>query len=1281
MLKNFRRVSIITALIFSLIFSAAALAEVNGVVRFPVDLSYLADNPPNENLTRSSKFLLKAEVGDETLPESYDLRNVGGESYVTSVKDQGDYGWCWAFSAIGAMESNYLMNGGEALDLSEMHLAWFTFKNQTKSKAFKNLSSASLSTIKTQGGNSFYPAAIYGRLDGPVLESEVPFGSTAPSATTPDSYTRRLRLRDVYYLSFTNNNVNDSDEARNIIKRRIMQTGAVLANYNNNQYEYYKASDGSTSFYTDGTEITHAVQIIGWDDNYSKSNFKTQPSIDGAWLIKNSWGDTWWNGSQTVGDNGCFWMSYEQFLDEGSAYIVEDANDDMKAYYLDALGWTITTSYSITDNNRVYTANVFKSERDYEFLTEVGFYTPDNNISYDIKIYKGMSAMPTSTPVPVSGTAASTQTGTMPFAGYHTVTLNNPVALTNGEYFSVVITMSGNKIPFEAVNVNMSPNATIEKGSFYAYTNGTYTPAWQAATDRNSCVRAFTQKDTAPNVPPEITSTYPPDAVLSADYYYKLTAKGSTPLTWTTSGSVPDGLSINASTGELTGTPTTLGNYTFTVTVSNDYGINSENYTMNVIELPTITTTEFEGYAGYAFSGTLKLSASMDATWSVTAGKLPKGLSLNASTGVIYGKPSSAATTTVTFTASTAIGSVWSNVKLIVNSKPTKPKITLSKLASGKIGMEYSKKITFSGTEPVKFSIEGQPTGLFIDEDTGEISGTPAAAGNFIIKVTASNIYTELNKVTVTKNVKLVIEAITPEINSPSDMPLLIVGEEYEGYTFTASGTETITWSASGLPKGMTLLESGDLSGKPTKAGNFKVNIKASNFSGKDSLKVPLTVYEKPSITTARLADATTGKKYNARIIAKGTGPISWDIPELPDTLKITLAKNGEQAIITGTPTAAGYYELHVTASNDVGIGEKTIGFNVKGVAPKIKASVSKAKVGSQYSASLSATGTLPIEIAYTILDADKTKYGIDSLEDLGLVFTPDPETGTATITGTPTRSIKSLPIYLSASNSVSATPVSKKISMTVTGTKPKFDSSMSGSVTQAVGSSINIPVSLSAGSPTVTFSINDIGELEISRTDDLNATITGTAPTKAGKYTLKVTAANADGKATKKITLITTAEDAGEASDAPKDVSDTQEKSAEPEKSEEPTSENESSVINSPVVNFGTERGISSIRAVDADALDGYKIAAVLPELTVSESNMYDFTIELAPEISSGDKLFWFAFPQNREKSDDDDIAEFYDTEGNEITTTPESHEILISVWLNSGDVYAPVIAVKELE
>ncbi|MBR1486673.1 MAG: hypothetical protein IJ597_05400 [Synergistaceae bacterium] len=376
MYKKFSFLILVIFFIFTFsITGHAETTEINGYVPTPINLSRLAENPPQEN---SRHLLLKSSAGSK-----YDLREHG---YVTSVKSQSPYGTCWAFAAIGAMESNYLINGGGDIDLSEMHLAWFTYANADKTKAFKSYTtSANLKTVLDLGGNSFYPAAVYGRLDGPVLESAVPYGEgKKPSATTPQSYSRVLRLRDVYYLAFGSNNVNKDAQSREIIKNRIQTTGAVVANYYNNDSSYKEVKTGEVAYYTKDTSVNHAVLIIGWDDSYSKDNFKAKPSSDGAWLIKNSWSNI--NPATSRYDqnyDGCFWMSYEQYLTDGSAFIVEDADSNMKVYYYDALGWCGSLYIP-------YGANIFKSERDGETLTEVAFFTPDNNVDYEINIYTGI---------------------------------------------------------------------------------------------------------------------------------------------------------------------------------------------------------------------------------------------------------------------------------------------------------------------------------------------------------------------------------------------------------------------------------------------------------------------------------------------------------------------------------------------------------------------------------------------------------------------------------------------------------------------------------------------------------------------------------------------------------------------------------------------------------------------------------------------------------------------------------------------------------------------------
>ncbi|MBR1486672.1 MAG: putative Ig domain-containing protein, partial [Synergistaceae bacterium] len=643
--------------------------------------------------------------------------------------------------------------------------------------------------------------------------------------------------------------------------------------------------------------------------------------------------------------------------------------------------------------------------------------------------------------MPTSGTLATTQKGTEPFAGYHTITLNDSIKLTNGEYFSVVVKFSTEEMPVEVKESKYSDNATIEKGSFVSWDG----KSWSARANDNVCIRAFTT--TASDTAPKIITSSLPDGFLKTAYNQQLFASGSKPLKWEFSdGKMPSGLAIS-SLGILSGTPKEAGDFTFTITVKNENtgASDSKTYKMSVIDKPEITTSKITGYIGYALNETLKLASGTAKSWSITSGKLPSGLKFNESTGAITGKPTAKGEFSITFKA---IGSSWEvskNITIEIEAKPTKPTISTSKLTDGEIEEEYSAELKISGTEPINLSVEGLPAGLSMNS-SGEFSGTPTVAGTFTMKVTATNIFTELSKTTVTKNVKLKIAAKDPifEDFDEEDLPMAIVGKEFAGYKFNLSaGTEPITWTASGLPSGLTLNSSGELSGTPKKAGKFNITIKAKNLASTTSLKIPLVVYQVPSITTTKLSSVSTGKKYTAKLKAAGTTPITkWEIEGLPDTLTYELNAKGDQATISGTPTSADTYNLSITATNAAGTSAtKNLTLTVNGVKPKLTASLPKAEVGASYTDSkISATGTLPIEISYSIAASDKTKFGISDLSDLGLSFSSNNYDGTAEITGEPKISIKSLPITITAKN-VAGT-VTKKLSFTAKGEKPSFESS-----------------------------------------------------------------------------------------------------------------------------------------------------------------------------------------------------------------------------------------------
>ncbi len=114
--------------------------------------------------------------------------------------------------------------------------------------------------------------------------------------------------------------------------------------------------------------------------------------------------------------------------------------------------------------------------------------------------------------------------------------------------------------------------------------------------------------------------------------------------------------------------------------------------------------------------------------------------------------------------------------------------------------------------------------------------------------------------------------------------------------------------------------------------------------------------------------------------------------------------------------------------------------------------------------------------------------------------------------------------------------------------------------------------------------------------------------------------------------------------------------------------------------VKLGTTRTVAGLTAGENTIVheEGYIIAAVLPEVTVTEDGQYDLNVELAETVAEGAELKYFAFPRNAEASEDDEICDFYDDEGKDVEAVPASHKITVAPWFNADVTYAPVIAVK---
>lgn len=467
-------------------------------------------------------------------------------------------------------------------------------------------------------------------------------------------------------------------------------------------------------------------------------------------------------------------------------------------------------------------------------------------------------------------------------------------------------------------------------------------------------------------VPLSITTTALPSGVINVAYSATVNATGGVPpYSWSAAG-LPAGLAINASTGQITGTPTAAGSASVTITVTDSSTPTARTATKTLSLVISsglsITTASLpNGIAGTAYAALVEAAGGTQPySWAATG--LPAGLTINAATGVISGIPTAAGASNVTITVTDSTVPQQSASKTLTLTVLTQLVITTASLPSGMVGTSYSATVAATGgATPYQWSATGLPAGLTIHGATGEISGTPAAAGGFPVVITVTDSAAPTPQ-TATKSLNLVVNPAGLAITTTS-LPDGMVGAGYSSAAIATGGLPPYTWSATGLPAGLTINTStGQITGTPAAAGVSSVTITVQD----SSIPTPQTATKTFSlsivppplvITTSMLPNGVVNTAYSAPVqAAGGTAPYAWSAVDLPAGLAI----NPTTGQITGTPTAVGRVTATITvtdSSSPALTTSKSLSINIVTALTITTTSLPTGLVGAAYSATVAAAG------------------------------------------------------------------------------------------------------------------------------------------------------------------------------------------------------------------------------------------------------------------------------------------------------------------------------------
>lgn len=414
-------------------------------------------------------------------------------------------------------------------------------------------------------------------------------------------------------------------------------------------------------------------------------------------------------------------------------------------------------------------------------------------------------------------------------------------------------------------------------------------------------------------------STALPQGTVGQPYNAVLAASGGTaPYTHVvTTGQIPTGLSLT-STGVLSGTPLAAGQFNFSVQTTD--AASATGVTALSVQISSTTgltlssTTLPTGRLNTPYDTTLSAqggTAPYSFDLLIGGGVLPPGMAL-AATGRIFGTPTSAGVFPVTVRVTDATGGSY-QAALTLRIEAASLTISTTSLAGAPANVPYSQTISATGgTPPYTFDVISGvlPPGLTLASN-GVLSGTPTTSGtyNFFIRLTDGA------GMTAQASYSVVVSGSGPRL-IVSSLPTGIVNTTYSGALLAQGGTAPYTFSllSGTLPAGLTLNQSGAITGTPTATGVFPISVRLTDSTGQTAQADVLININSSAfnISTTTAPDGAVNAPYSLSLATAG-GSSTVVFTLLSGSLPPGLALN-VNGTIAGTPTAAGTYQFVVRA-------------------------------------------------------------------------------------------------------------------------------------------------------------------------------------------------------------------------------------------------------------------------------------------------------------------------------------------------------------------------------